>query len=327
MRFPLTLSIPVARFLARKKLGREKDHALVISLDPMGTLLSRAPASATTADPASKRLSVQECLAAVRECGAPVVSICGSEPLEYPEIGLLAKELLDRGLNLFLTSDGTLIRRNLHIIAPDPRLFWNICVHGTEAVHDRRAGRPGTFREVIAGIKSAKNAGFFVYVTTSIHPESDVQDVAALFALLHEIHVDGYILSPVFSRGAAGGNDSVFRQATQQRIREAALLLDAYNLLIAPPDSDLWSGERAGLAGACEISALLDPAPRGMWRMLRWLLSRNMGERRAGRSPAGVPAAPDLNHGAGLAPVGMAGPAAPDSEDQPEMVSGGRRRG
>jgi hopanoid biosynthesis associated radical SAM protein HpnH len=330
MRYPLTLSIPVAQFLARKKLRREKKHALMISLDPLGACLSRPQSCAATANPNSKAFSVEECLAAVEGCGAPVVSICGGEPLEYPEIGRLVKEILDRGHNLFLCTDGTLIRRKLHTIQPDSRFFWNIYLHGTEMVHDRRVGRPGTFREAIAGIKSAKNAGFFVCVNTTIDPDTDVQDVAALFALLHEIHVDGYMLSPVFSDGAMRGNNPAFRAAMQERFREAAALLDSYNLMIFPLYFHHLRGERAldgtswgGLAGGCEMSALLNPEPGDTWKLLKWLFSRSMGEKRASLSPAGAHIARDLNKGARLAPTSAEKPMEPDSEDEPEMVSGG----
>ncbi len=71
-------------------------------------------------------LSVEQCLAAVEECRAPIVSICGGEPLEYPEIAALTRAILEHGRHLFLCTDGMLIRRRLHMIPPYTNFFWNV---------------------------------------------------------------------------------------------------------------------------------------------------------------------------------------------------------
>jgi MoaA/NifB/PqqE/SkfB family radical SAM enzyme len=100
----------------------------------------------------------------LREFDEPVVATCGGEPLEYPDIPTLTREILACGKQLFLCTDGTLIRRRLDMIPPEMNFFWNVKVDGTESVHDIRAG---LFAEALDGIKAAKNAGFFVVVTTT----------------------------------------------------------------------------------------------------------------------------------------------------------------
>ena len=129
------------------------------------------------------------------------MSICGGEPLEYPEIAALTRAILERGKHLFLCTDGTLIRRRLHMIPPYTNFFWNVKLDGTEAVHDARASRPGLFAEALDGVKAAKNAGFFVVVTT--HDLSG-HGCAAMWRRcierLHAMHVDGYMLSATLSR-------------------------------------------------------------------------------------------------------------------------------
>ena len=105
-------------------------------------------------------LSVEQCLAAIEECHAPIVSICGGEPLEYPEIAALTRAILERGHHLFLCTDGMLIRRRLHMIPPYTNFFWNVKLDGTRGVHDVRAKRTGLFVEALDGVKAAKNAGF-----------------------------------------------------------------------------------------------------------------------------------------------------------------------
>ena len=177
MRYPLGLVLDSARYLASRKLRGGKKIPLVLTLDPLGGCSSAHGAEAT--EP-SGALSVEQCLAAMKECDTPVVYIRGKEPLEYPEVGRLTKEILERGKHLFLSTDGTLIRRRLHMIPPYTNFFWNVGFDGTEAVHDGRAKRPGLFLEALDGVKAAKNAGFFVVVTTTIFADSDLRDVRRL---------------------------------------------------------------------------------------------------------------------------------------------------
>src|SRR6202035_4051335 len=167
MRYPLGLVLDSARYLASRKLRGDKKIPVVLSLDPMGgCAIACGGASGNGAEAAESRgmLSVEQCLAAMKERDTPVVAISGGEPLEYPEIARLTKEILERGKHLFLCTDGTLIRRRLHMIPPYTNFFWNVRVDGTQAMHDGRAGRPGLFAEALDGVKAAKNAGFFVVV-------------------------------------------------------------------------------------------------------------------------------------------------------------------
>lgn len=190
-------------------------------------------------------LSVGQCLAALEECPAPVVSICGAEPLEYPEIPSLCREILDRGKHLFLCTDATLIRRRLHMIPPYTNFFWNVKLDGTEKVHDTRAGRPGIFAEALDGVKAAKNAGFFVVISTTIYPDTDVSDVAELYRKLHQIHVDGYLFLPAYLKKSICKIESAtFHQKMQQRFREASETLSSYNLMLTPIYLEYLRGER-----------------------------------------------------------------------------------
>src|SRR5216684_5653429 len=175
MRYPLGLVLDSARYLASRKLRGDKKIPVMLSLDPMGGCAS--PCGGTNgngsgAEAAGSRgmLTVEQCLAAMKECNTPVVSICGGEPLVYPEIARLTREILERGKHLFLCTDGTLIRRRLHMIPPYTNFFWKVKMDGTGTVHDTRATRSGLFAEAIDGVKAAKNAGFFVLVTTTIYP-------------------------------------------------------------------------------------------------------------------------------------------------------------
>jgi hopanoid biosynthesis associated radical SAM protein HpnH len=252
MRYPLGLVYDSAKHLLAGRLRCDPKFAICVSLDPLGgcgSSCKKAKSSAigveTAATDGLAMLSVEQCLAALEECAAPIVSICGAEPLEYPEIQSLVREILARGKHLFLCTDGTLIRRRLHMIPPYTNFFWNVRLDGTEAVHDERAGRPGLYREALDGVKAAKNAGFFVVATTTIYPDTDITDVAGLYQKMHEMHVDGYLFSPAYSKKSIGKAESAaFHQKMQARFREVSSVLGGYNLMISPVYLEYLRGER-----------------------------------------------------------------------------------
>jgi hopanoid biosynthesis associated radical SAM protein HpnH len=250
MRYPLGLVLDSARHLASRKIRGDKKIPVMLSLDPLGGCAARCAGAAGNgnghkAEPDGAILSVEQCLAAMQECDTPVVAICGREPLEYPEIARLTREILARGKHLFLYTDGTRIRRHLHMIPPYTNFFWNVRLDGTASVHDARAARPGMFLEALDGVKAAKNAGFFVLVTTTIFPDTDVRDVAALYEALHVMHVDGYMLSPHYpSQKMCRNSAAAFHSQMRERFREAGDLLSQFNLLNSPVYLEYLRGER-----------------------------------------------------------------------------------
>ena len=249
MRYPLRLIFDSAKHLARHKLRGERKFAVMLTLDPLGGYAGTCGGSnggnGQAASPRGTPLSVEQCLAAMEECDTPVVAICGGEPLEYEGIAELTRAILDRGKHLFLCTDGTLIRRHLHMIPPETNFFWNVRLDGTEAVHDARAGKPGQFAEALDGVKATKNAGFFVVVTSTVYPNTDVRDLAALYEKLHGMHVDGYMLAPVYLPGKVCRDSSAkFHAAMHQRFAEISDSLSDYNLLASPVYTEYLRGER-----------------------------------------------------------------------------------
>jgi len=246
MRCPLGLVFDSARHLVGRRLRGERRFPLVLSLDLMGGCATSSAGSDTATVTSERRmLSVEQCLAAIEECNTPLVAICGAEPLEYPGIAVLTREILERGHHLILCTAGTLIRRRMHMIPPYTSFFWNVKLDGTDAVHDGRAKQAGLFVEALDGIKAAKNGGFFVVVTSTIYPDTDVEDLAALYEQLHGMHVDGYLLSPHYPQEKLCREGSAkFHEKMHQRFREASERLDDYNLMVSPIYLEYLRGER-----------------------------------------------------------------------------------
>ncbi len=248
MRFPLKLTANLTRYITTKRITGEKKFPLVMMLEPLHacnltcTGCGRIREYKSTID---EMLTVEQCLAAMEDCGAPVVSICGGEPMIYPEIGRLTREILASGRHIYLCTNGMFIRKRMHEFQPSSSFFWNVHLDGMERTHDLCVERDGVFREAIEGIKAAKAAGFFVCSNTTIYKETDLSEIAELYAYLRELGVDGYMLSPAYSY-AAVMNREIFmsREEVREKFRQALALIEGYNLMISPIYREFLKGER-----------------------------------------------------------------------------------
>jgi len=248
MRFPLKLTTKLTRYIAGKRLRGEQKFPLVLMLEPLHacnltcTGCGRIREYKSTID---EMLTVEQCLAAAEDCGAPVVSVCGGEPMIYPEIGRLTRELLDRGKHIYLCTNGMFIRKRLHEFRPSSSFFWNVHLDGMERNHDLAVERDGVFREAIDGIKAAKAAGFYVCSNTTIYRETDLQEIADLYEYLCELGVDGHMISPAYSYAAVQTKEIFMdRGAIREKFRLACDLLEKYNLMTSPIYLEYLRGER-----------------------------------------------------------------------------------
>ena len=164
MRFPLSLTSTMIGYIAKKKITGQKKFPLVLMLEPLHACNLTCTGcgrireySQTIKD----KLSVEECMVSVDEAAAPIVSICGGEPLIYPEIGRLVKEILDRRKHIYLCTNGVFLEKKLDQFKPSDRFFFNVHLDGMEATHDLMVEREGVFKAAVEGIKAAKKSWVF----------------------------------------------------------------------------------------------------------------------------------------------------------------------
>lgn len=248
MRFPFKLTAKLTKYIASKRLRGDGKFPLVMMLEPLHACNLTCTGCGRIREYKStinEMLSVEQCIAAMEDCGAPVVSICGGEPLIYPEIGRLTREVLDRGRHIYLCTNGMFVRKRLHEFKPSSSFFFNIHLDGLERSHDLAVERDGVFREAIEGLKAAKAAGFLVCSNTTVYKETDVHEIADLFAYLHELGVDGYMLSPAYSYGAVMTKEIFMsREEIREKFRLACQMLEKYNLMTSPIYLEYLRGER-----------------------------------------------------------------------------------
>ncbi|HEY4777324.1 MAG TPA: adenosyl-hopene transferase HpnH [Candidatus Acidoferrales bacterium] len=248
MRVPLSLTTSMAGYLTNKKMSGAEKYPLVMMLEPLHACNLTCTGCGRIREYKStinEMLTVEECLKAVDDCGAPIVSLCGGEPMIYPELDRLVKEILDRKKHIYLCTNGMFIRKRLKEFKPTSRLFFNVHLDGLEKTHDICVERDGVFREAIEGIKAAKAAGFLVTSNTTVYKETDIEEIADLFAYLQTLGVDGHMISPAYSYAAVMTKEIFMsRDEIRDKFKQASKLLERYNIVTSPIYMEYLRGER-----------------------------------------------------------------------------------
>jgi len=182
------MSVSIAAYILRQKLAGTKKFPLVLMLEPLHACNLTCTGCGRIREYVStirEKLSIDECLQSVDECPAPVVSICGGEPMIYPGIGVLTARILERGKSVYLCTNGMFIKKKISEFRPSNRFFFNVHLDGMEKTHDIAVEREGVFKQAIEGIRISKEAGFLVCTNTTIFAETDMDEVDQLFGLLN----------------------------------------------------------------------------------------------------------------------------------------------
>lgn len=254
MRFPLSLTTSMAGYMLKQKLTGPKRFPLVLMLEPLHACNLTCTGCGRIReyeDTIKQKLSVEECLASVEEAGTPIVSICGGEPMIYPEIGRLVGEILKRRKHIYLCTNGMFITKKLHEFKPTSRFFFNVHLDGLEETHDLAVERKGVFKSAVEGIKAAKKAGFMVCTNTTVYKDTNIAEIDALYAYLTKLGVDGFMLSPAYGYSAVqktnpNGAAEIFltRDQIRAKFQEAEKLLGKYRMNISPVYLEFLSGKR-----------------------------------------------------------------------------------
>lgn len=193
----------------------------------------------------TQKLSLEDCLRAVDECGAPIVSICGGEPLLYPQLPQLVQGILARNRHIYLCTNGLLLRKHLAEYKPDRRLFINIHLDGLERTHDAAVEREGVFREAIEAIRGAKAAGFRVCTNTTVYKQTDMLEIEALFEYLEQFDLDGHMLSPGYGYSAVDDREIFLtRDDIHRKFKDIDRLNRRFKLNSTPVYLDFLKGRR-----------------------------------------------------------------------------------
>src|SRR6266478_4864208 len=220
MRVPFLKEIRIGAYIFRQKLMGRKRYPLVLMLEPLFrcNLACAGCGKIDYPDPIlNRRLSVEECLQAVDECGAPMVAIPGGEPLIHRDIGEIVKGIVARGKFVSLCTNALLLEKKLDLFEPSPYLFFSVHLDGLKEHHDRSVSQEGVFDRAVSAIKAAKAKGFTVNINATIFEGHPAEDIARFLDFTTELGV-GVSMSPGYAYERAPDQEHFLNRAKTKKL-------------------------------------------------------------------------------------------------------------
>ncbi len=203
MSMPLRQSLRIGRYLIGQKLRRREKYPLLLELEPLFACNLKCAGCGKiqqTPDILKRRMPVAQALAAVEECGAPMVSIAGGEPLMHPEIETMVDELVRRKKFVFLCTNALLLPKKIDKFRPSPYLAFTVHIDGLRDRHDASVCKQGVFDAAVAAVREAQRRGFRVTTNTTFFNTDTPQTVIEVLDYLNDdLRVDEMMLSPAYA--------------------------------------------------------------------------------------------------------------------------------
>jgi hopanoid biosynthesis associated radical SAM protein HpnH len=226
MPVPVSQMWTVASYVLRQKLARRKQYPLVLMLEPLFRCNLACAGCGKIQYPAhilKKDLSPEECFRAVDECGAPVVSIPGGEPLMHPQIGEIVAGLVARKKYIYLCTNALLLKEKIHLFTPSKYLTFSVHLDGQREEHDLAVCREGGYDIAVDAVKEALRRGFRVTTNTTLFDGANPKSVRAFFDEMMDLGVEGMMLSPGYSYDKAPDQKHFLGRARTRRMFRAIL--------------------------------------------------------------------------------------------------------
>ncbi len=203
MPIPIRQNLRVGAHLFRQKLKGNKRFPFIVEIEPLFACNLACPGCGKIQHPTDilrRRLSVEDVVTAVEECGTPMVSIAGGEPLLHPEIERMVAELVRRKVYVYLCTNAVLLRRKIDRFKPSRYFSWVIHVDGLQERHDAAVDREGVFDEAVAAIRDAKQRGFRVTTNSTFFNTDSPKTVRDVLDFLNDdLGVDAMMISPAYA--------------------------------------------------------------------------------------------------------------------------------
>jgi len=249
MRMPLKLMMDLGRYMRGKKRAGEKYFPLVLMLEPLHACNLACIGCGRIVeykDTIRDMMSLDDALFAAKECGAPIVSICGGEPLMYKHIVPLTKGLIeDQKRHVQICTNAILLERFVKQMPPSPYLSFNVHIDGMKETHDRVVDKQGVFDTCVKMIRMLKEKGYRVQTNSTVFRETSKEELEELIKFLSALGVDGMLLTPGYHYQVLG-NDEIYLKKDEmpfkfKRVRELA---DQYKIINTPIYLDYLAGDR-----------------------------------------------------------------------------------
>jgi len=245
MPIPFRQTVRVGQYVLKQKLAKRDKFPLIVELEPLFACNLECAGCGKIQYPTEilrKRLTVDDAVAAIEECGAPMVSIAGGEPLLHPDIERMVNALIERKRFVYLCTNGVLMARKLDRFQPSAYFSWAVHIDGLRERHDESVCRDGVFDQAVAGIREAKGRGFRVTTNSTFFSTDSPDTVRSVLDFLNDdLEVDAMMISPGYAYEKAPDQEhflpveqtkNMFRQAfsggrrRHWRLNHSPLFLD-----------------------------------------------------------------------------------------------------
>ena len=224
MAIPLAVTARVGAYIAKKQLGGVKRYPLVLMLEPLFRCNLACAGCGKIDYPdeiLNQRLSFDQCMEAIDECGAPVVSIAGGEPLLHRDMPKIVEGYLKRKKFVILCTNALLLTKKIDQFRPDPFFTWSIHLDGDQMMHDHSVCQDGVYDIAVKAIRLAKSKGFQCNLNCTLFDGADPERVAKFLDEMNAIGIDGVTISPGYAYERAPDQEHFLnRTRTKQLFRD-----------------------------------------------------------------------------------------------------------
>jgi hopanoid biosynthesis associated radical SAM protein HpnH len=226
MGIPISQMAAVTAYVTKQKMAGRKRYPLVLMLEPLfrcNLACAGCGKIQYPADILKRHLTPEQCYKAADECGAPMVSIPGGEPLLHPGIADIVAGLVDLRKYVYLCTNALVLREKLGLFRPNKYFTINVHLDGQRLFHDRSVCREGAYDKAVEGIREALLRGFRVTTNTTLFNDANPADVRAFFNEMMDLGIEGMTLSPGYCYEKAPDQDHFLARSETTRLFSSVL--------------------------------------------------------------------------------------------------------
>jgi hopanoid biosynthesis associated radical SAM protein HpnH len=247
MKFPLRSTVQIGRYVASQR--RTERYPLVVMLEPtLGCNIACIGCGKIREYESNKaRLTVEECIDTAVQCPAPVISVCGGEPLIFKGIEQVVGKFIEMKRNVQLCTNALRLSEMLSEFKPDPRLTFVVHLDGMREIHDYICDYPGLWDVAVDAIKEARSKGFRVTTNTTVFKETDVKDVQEMMHFLtNDVGIDGMLIAPGYQYSQIDPTLTMTRAEHEVKFKaiQSVARKHGYRWLASPVYQDFLVGDR-----------------------------------------------------------------------------------